>query len=343
MKLLQGLVLTTALITVGQTHSYAKQDPSTMQIVPSSDGKEQFLQEVPQSTAAQKPASAVAAVSSSATSAKDIQESVENKKVAQPDDKAKVEESSSNKFREIIEILLGALGVGLAAFCLYKLSRVKELENKIANLQEQVAKLSKTNNQPKEANNQQHHIIQNITRLTGENKNLLTSIAELQGGFEQLQQLLLHSPKQQSAISASQAPNRPTTAKPELPVDTLMQEELRPKPTPAAKEENTEYFYFTKASKDNGFNLTEWTKVRKKESLFCVAHYSNDEWEFDFISDQSTMPGVIRNIDQMLASVCDIENYVEKNATSIENISPGKLERNGENLVVIKKAIVRLK
>ena len=84
-------------------------------------------------------------------------------------------------------------------------------------------------------------------------------------------------------------------------------------------------------------------EVRKKESLFCVAHYSNDEWEFDFISDQSTMPGVIRNIDQMLASVCDIENYVEKNATSIENISPGKLERNGENLVVIKKAVVRLK
>lgn len=48
------------------------------------------------------------------------------------------------------------------------------------------------------------------------------------------------------------------------------------------------------------------------------------------------MPGVIRNIDQMLASVCDIENYVEKNATSIENISTGKLERNGENLVVMK-------
>ena len=82
---------------------------------------------------------------------------------------------------------------------------------------------------------------------------------------------------------------------------------------------------------------------RKKESLFCVAHYSNDEWKFDFISDQSTMSGIIRNIDQMLASVCDIENYVEKNPTSIENISPGKLERNGENLVVIKKAVVRLK
>ena len=139
MKLLQGLVLTTALITVGQTHSYAKQDPSTMQIVPSSDGTGQFLQEVPQSTATGKPASAVAAVSSSATSAKDIQESVENKKVAQPDDKAKVEESSSNKFREIIEILLGVLGVGLAAFCLYKLSRIR---NEIANLQEQVDGLS---------------------------------------------------------------------------------------------------------------------------------------------------------------------------------------------------------
>ena len=325
---------------IGQTHSYAEQDPSTMQIVPSSDGKEQFLQEVSQSTAAQKPASAVAAVSSSATSAKDIQESVENKKVAQPDDKAKVEESSSNKFREIIEILLGVLGVGLAAFCLYKLSRIR---NEIANLQEQVDGLSKANNQPKEANNQQHHVIHNINLLLEENKKWKASIAELQGGFEQLQQQLLHSPKQQSAISASQAPNRPTTAKPELPVDTLMQEELRPKPTPAAKEENTEYFYFTKASKDNGFNLTEGTKVRKKESLFCVAHYSNDEWEFDFISDQSTMPGVIRNIDQMLASVCDIENYVEKNATSIENISPGKLERNGENLTVIKKAVVRLK
>ena len=340
MKLLQGLVLTTALITVGQTHSYAKQDPSTMQIVPSSDGTGQFLQEVPQSTAAQKPASAVAAVSSSATSAMDIQESVENKKVAQPDDKAKVEESSSNKFREIIEILLGVLGVGLAAFCLYKLSRIR---NEIANMQEQVDGLSKANNQPKEANNQQDHVIHNINLLLKENKKWKASIAELQGGFEQLQQQLLHSPKQQSAISASQAPNRPTTAKPELPVDTLMQEELRPKPTPAAKEENTEYFYFTKASKDNGFNLSEGTKVRKKESLFCVAHYSNDEWEFDFISDQSTMPGVIRNIDQMLASVCDIENYVEKNATSIENISPGKLERNGENLVVIKKAVVRLK
>lgn len=340
MKLLQGLVLTTALITVGQTHSYAKQDPSTMQIVPSSDGTGQFLQEVPQSTATGKPASAVAAVSSSATSAKDIQESVENKKVAQPDDKAKVEESSSNKFREIIEILLGVLGVGLAAFCLYKLSRIR---NEIANLQEQVDGLSKANNQPKEANNQQDHVIHNINLLLKENKKWKASIAELQGGFEQLQQLLLHSPKQQSAISASQAPNRPTTAKPELPVDTLMQEELRPKPTPKAKEEITEFFYFTKASKDNGFNLSEGTKHKENESLFGVAHYSNDEWKFDFISDQSTMSGIIRNIDQMLASVCDIENYVEKNPTSIENISPGKLERNGENLVVIKKAVVRLK
>lgn len=340
MKLLQGLVLTTALITVGQTHSYAKQDPSTMQIVPSSDGTGQFLQEVPQSTATGKPASAVAAVSSSATSAKDIQESVENKKVAQPDDKAKVEESSSNKFREIIEILLGVLGVGLAAFCLYKLSRIR---NEIANLQEQVNGLSKANNQPKEANNQQDHVIHNINLLLKENKKWKASIAELQGGFEQLQQQLLHSPKQQSAISASQAPNRPTTAKPELPVDTLMQEELRPKPTPKAKEEITEFFYFTKASKDNGFNLSEGTKHKENESLFGVAHYSNDEWKFDFISDQSTMSGIIRNIDQMLASVCDIENYVEKNPTSIENISPGKLERNGENLVVIKKAVVRLK
>ncbi|KND18077.1 hypothetical protein AFK20_11870 [Enhydrobacter aerosaccus] len=340
MKLLQGLVLTTALITVGQTHSYAKQDPSTMQIVPSSDGTGQFLQEVPQSTATGKPASAVAAVSSSATSAKDIQESVENKKVAQPDDKAKVEESSSNKFREIIEILLGVLGVGLAAFCLYKLSRIR---NEIANLQEQVDGLSKANNQPKEANNQQDHVIHNINLLLKENKKWKASIAELQGGFEQLQQQLLHSPKQQSAISASQAPNRPTTAKPELPVDTLMQEELRPKPTPKAKEEITEFFYFTKASKDNGFNLSEGTKHKENESLFGVAHYSNDEWKFDFISDQSTMSGIIRNIDQMLASVCDIENYVEKNPTSIENISPGKLERNGENLVVIKKAVVRLK
>lgn len=340
MKLLQGLVLTTALITVGQTHSYAKQDPSTMQIVPSSDGTGQFLQEVPQSTATGKPASAVAAVSSSATSAKDIQESVENKKVAQPDDKAKVEESSSNKFREIIEILLGVLGVGLAAFCLYKLSRIR---NEIANLQEQVDGLSKANNQPKEANNQQDHVIHNINLLLKENKKWKASIAELQGGFEQLQQQLLHSPKQQSAISALQAPNRPTTAKPELPVDTLMQEELRPKPTPKAKEEITEFFYFTKASKDNGFNLSEGTKHKENESLFGVAHYSNDEWKFDFISDQSTMSGIIRNIDQMLASVCDIENYVEKNPTSIENISPGKLERNGENLVVIKKAVVRLK
>mgnify|MGYP002714549111 CR=1 FL=1 len=340
MKLLQGLVLTTALITVGQTHSYAKQDPSTMQIVPSSDGTGQFLQEVPQSTATGKPASAVAAVSSSATSAKDIQESVENKKVAQPDDKAKVEESSSNKFREIIEILFGVLGVGLAAFCLYKLSRIR---NEIANLQEQVDGLSKANNQPKEANNQQDHVIHNINLLLKENKKWKASIAELQGGFEQLQQQLLHSPKQQSAISASQAPNRPTTAKPELPVDTLMQEELRPKPTPKAKEEITEFFYFTKASKDNGFNLSEGTKHKENESLFGVAHYSNDEWKFDFISDQSTMSGIIRNIDQMLASVCDIENYVEKNPTSIENISPGKLERNGENLVVIKKAVVRLK
>lgn len=309
MKLLQGLVLTTALITVGQTHSYAKQDPSTMQIVPSSDGTGQFLQEVPQSTATGKPASAVAAVSSSATSAKDIQESVENKKVAQPDDKAKVEESSSNKFREIIEILLGVLGVGLAAFCLYKLSRIR---NEIANLQEQVDGLSKANNQPKEANNQQDHVIHNINLLLKENKKWKASIAELQGGFEQLQQQLLHSPKQQSAISASQAPNRPTTAKPELPVDTLMQEELRPKPTPKAKEEITEFFYFTKASKDNGFNLSEGTKHKENESLFGVAHYSNDEWKFDFISDQSTMSGIIRNIDQMLASVCDIENYVEK-------------------------------
>lgn len=341
MKLLQGLVLTTALITVGQTHSYSKQDPSTAQIVTYSDGKEPFMQQVSQSTATQKPASDVAAVSSSATFATDIQESAENKKVAQLDDKAKVGESTFSKFREIIEILLGVLGVGLAAFCLYKLSRIR---NEIANLQEQVAKLSqlKIKSQIDEAKSIQRSSEQSINRLQEENQRLTNAVLKLQSGFKQLQQQL-HSPKQQSAIPASQAANRPTTAKPELPVDTLMQEELRPKPTPAAKEENTEYFYFTKASKDNGFNLSEGTKVRKKESLFCVAHYSNDEWEFDFISDQSTMPGVIRNIDQMLASVCDIENYVEKNATSIENISPGKLERNGENLVVIKKAVVRLK
>lgn len=341
MKLLQGLVLTTALITVGQTHSYAKQDPSTMQILPSSDGKEQFMPQVSKSTAIQKPASAVVAVSSSAASPTDIQESVENKKVAQLDDKAKVEESTFSKFREIIEILLGVLGVGLAAFCLYKLSRIR---NEIANLQEQVAKLSqlKIKSQIDEAKSIQRSSEQSINRLQEENQRLTNAVLKLQSGFKQLQQQL-HSLKQQSAISASQAANRPTTAKPELPVDTLMQEELRPKPTPKAKEEITEFFYFTKASKDNGFNLSEGTKHKENESLFGVAHYSNDEWKFDFISDQSTMSGIIRNIDQMLASVCDIENYVEKNPTSIENISPGKLERNGENLVVIKKAVVRLK
>ena len=340
MKLLQGLVLTIALLMIGQTHSYAKQDPSTTEIVTSSDGKDQFMRTGTQSNtnaSSSEPVdnSKVASISQSTAT-------VQDEKVTQLDDKTKVEESTFSKFREIIEILFGVLGVGLAAFCLYKLSRVKELENKIANLQEQVAKLSKANNQPKEANNQQHHIIQNITRLTGENKNLLTSIAELQDGFNQLQQQL-HSLKQQFAIPASQAANRPTTAKPELPVDTSMQGELRPKPTPKTKKEITEFFYFTKASKDNGFNLSEGTEHKENESLFGVAHYSNDEWKFDFISDQSTMSGIIRNIDQMLASVCDIENYVEKNPTSIENISPGKLERNGENLVVIKKAVVRLK
>ena len=338
MKLLQGLVLTTALLMIGQTHSYAKQDPSTTEIVTSSDGKDQFMRTGTQSNtnaSSSEPVdnSKVASISQSTAT-------VQDEKVTQLDDKTKVEESSSNKFREIIEILFGVLGVGLAAFCLYKLSRIR---NEIANLQEQVDGLSKANNQPKEANNQQDHVIHNINLLLKENKKWKASIAELQGGFEQLQQQLLHSPKQQSAISVSQAPNRPTTAKPELPVDTLMQEELRPKPTPKAKEEITEFFYFTKASKDNGFNLSEGTEHKENESLFGVAHYSNDEWKFDFISDQSTMSGIIRNIDQMLASVCDIENYVEKNPTSIENISPGKLERNGENLVVIKKAVVRLK
>lgn len=342
MKLLQGLVLTIALLMIGQTHSYAKQDPSTTEIVTSSDGKDQFMRTGTQSNtnaSSSEPVdnSKVASISQSTAT-------VQDEKVTQLDDKTKVEESTFSKFREIIEILFGVLGVGLAAFCLYKLSRVKELENKIANLQEQVAKLSqlKIKSQIDEAKSIQRSSEQSINRLQEENQRLTNAVLKLQSGFKQLQQQL-HSPKQQSAISASQAANRPTTAKPELPVDTLMQEELRPKPTPKAKEEITEFFYFTKASKDNGFNLSEGTKHKENESLFGVAHYSNDEWKFDFISDQSTMSGIIRNIDQMLASVCDIENYVEKNPTSIENISPGKLERNGENLVVIKKAVVRLK
>ena len=173
MKLLQGLVLTIALLMIGQTHSYAKQDPSTTEIVTSSDGKDQFMRTGTQSNtnaSSSEPVdnSKVASISQSTAT-------VQDEKVTQLDDKTKVEESTFSKFREIIEILFGVLGVGLAAFCLYKLSRIR---NEIANLQEQVAKLSqlKIKSQIDEAKSIQRSSEQSINRLQEENQRLTNAV-----------------------------------------------------------------------------------------------------------------------------------------------------------------------
>lgn len=101
-------------------------------------------------------------------------------------------------------------------------------------------------------------------------------------------------------------------------------------------------FYYKKVNDNHNFYTFESSDESENTSLFRVCLLNNNEWIFDVVENPQVLPIVLRNIDDILGNVCDFENYASNSAKTIKNIMPGKLQLNGDELVVTKKAIVKL-
>lgn len=94
--------------------------------------------------------------------------------------------------------------------------------------------------------------------------------------------------------------------------------------------------------KANAFNMADGRSQPNQDTLIKVDELSDGSWTFEFFEMAEHMLKAIHHQDHLLKPCFTIECVTSNNASVVENVEPGYLTRNGDQLIIEQKASLRL-